>query len=130
MLVRNNEKIMRRAARKPPRPDIGDVFGCEICQDVCPSNRRAPIRTKAALTPHHFAPPLEKLAALIEDEFRAMFRDSPVKRAKYTGFLRKVAIAMGNAGDAKFRPALEKLAASSDTVVSEAAHWALRSLAA
>ncbi len=77
-----------------------------------PRARRHP---KPAFAPRHFAPPLEKLAALTEDDFRAMFRDSPVKRAKYTGFLRNVAIAMGNAGDAKFRPALEKLAASSDT---------------
>ncbi len=103
------------------------VFGCDICQDVCPWNRRAPVASDPAFAPRHFAPPLEKLAALTEDDFRAMFRDSPVKRAKYTGFLRNVAIAMGNAGDAKFRPALEKLSASPDTVVSEAAHWALRS---
>ncbi len=103
------------------------VFGCDICQDVCPWNRRAPITQDPAFAPRQFAPPLEKLAALTEDEFRAMFRDSPVKRAKYAGFLRNVAVAMGNAGDAKFRPSLEKLAASPDPVVSDAAHWALDS---
>ncbi|HLJ51504.1 MAG TPA: tRNA epoxyqueuosine(34) reductase QueG [Bryobacteraceae bacterium] len=108
------------------RAGIGrHVFGCDICQDVCPWNRRAPVTEDVAFSARHFAPPLEKLAALSEDEFRSLFRGSPVKRTKYTGFLRNVAIAMGNAGDSKFRAPLEKLAASRDPVVSETANWAL-----
>jgi len=73
------------------------VFGCDICQDVCPWNRRAPVTDDPAFAPREFAPPLEKLAALTEDEFRAMFRNSPVTRAKYAGFRRNVAVAMANA---------------------------------
>lgn len=105
------------------------VFGCDICQDVCPWNRRAPVTNHAAFAPRELAPPLEKLAGLTEDGFRSLFRGSAVKRTKYTGFLRNVAIAMGNAKNPKFRPALERLAASPDLTVSEAACWALERLA-
>ncbi|HEX8984537.1 MAG TPA: tRNA epoxyqueuosine(34) reductase QueG [Bryobacteraceae bacterium] len=104
------------------------VFGCDICQDVCPWNRRAPETADAAFQPREFAPPLERLAAIGPDEFRAMFRGSPVSRARYSGFLRNVAIAMGNSGMEKFRAPLEKLAASGDAVVEEHARWALSRL--
>lgn len=104
-----------------------NVFGCDICQDVCPWNspRRAAVTEEEAFAPAEFAPPLEQLAGLTPEEFRAMFRDSPVSRAKYSGFLRNVAVAMGNSGLAKFRPALEKLAELDDAVVAEHARWAL-----
>jgi epoxyqueuosine reductase len=101
------------------------VFGCDICQDVCPWNRRAPVTEDPAFAPRLYAPRLEKLAAISEDEFREIFRASPVRRARYNGFLRNVAIAMGNAGLEKFREPLERLAAGSDPVVAEAARWAL-----
>ena len=68
---------------------------------------------------------MEKLASLTEEEFRAVFCDSPIQRAKYTGFLRNVAIAMGNSGHATFRRPLEKLAQFPNELVSEAARWAL-----
>ncbi len=74
----------------------GHVFGCDICQDVCPWNRRAPVTGDPAFQPREFAPPLEKLAAMTEEEFRSMFGGTPVTRARYAGFLRNVAIAMGN----------------------------------
>ncbi len=105
------------------------VFGCDICQDVCPWNRRAPVSGEAAFEAVHFAPPLERLAGLTEDEFRGMFRESPIARARYAGFLRNVAIAMGNARNARFRAPLEKLAASDDAVVKDAALWGLAMLA-
>ena len=101
------------------------VFGCDICQDVCPWNRRAPATEDPAFAARHFAPPLERLAALSEREFLDMFRHSPVRRARYTGFLRNVAAAMGNAGLEKFRAPLEQLAASPDPVVEKAARYAL-----
>ena len=63
-----------------------------------------------------------------EDEFRQTFRRSPVKRAGYNGLRRNVAIAMGNSGDPRFLPALEKLAADADCVVAEHARWALNKL--
>jgi len=73
--------------------------------------------------------PLEKLAALTESEFREVFRASPIQRAKYAGFLRNVAIAMGNSKIEKFREPLEKLAQFPNEMVAEHARWALRQLA-
>jgi len=117
---------LRGAIPEEHRKGVGrHVFGCDICQDVCPWNRRAPSNADALFHPREFAPPLEKLAALSEEEFREMFRGSPVKRTKYSGFLRNVAIAMGNSGDPKFLEALQRLAESEDEVVREAAIWAL-----
>jgi len=111
------------------RAGIGPhVFGCDICQDVCPWNRRAPVTEDPAYTPRTFAPRLDELAAIGIEEFRAMFRDTPIDRARYSGFLRNVAIAMGNAAREQFRPALERLAASDDPVVSDHARWALEQL--
>lgn len=104
------------------------VFGCDICQDVCPWNRRAPVTHEPGFAPRHFAPPLERLAALSEQDFREMFRHSPVRRARYTGFLRNVATAMGNAGLENFRGPLERLAASGDAGVASAARNGLERL--
>jgi epoxyqueuosine reductase len=104
------------------------VFGCDICQDVCPWNRRAPVTSDAAFQPRHYAPPLEKLANVTEEEFGSLFRGTPVIRARYSGFLRNVAIAMGNLGLEKFRGPLERLAVSSDPLVAEHASWGLRQL--
>jgi epoxyqueuosine reductase len=101
------------------------VFGCDICQDVCPWNRRAAVTADPAFAPREFAPPLEKLAALSEAEFRAMFRGSPVNRARYAGFLRNVAVAMGSLGCPEFREPLERLAQSENVLVAEHARWAL-----
>jgi epoxyqueuosine reductase len=106
----------------------GHVFGCDICQDVCPWNRRAPATGDAAFEPRHFAPPLEKLAAVSEDEFRAMFGGTPVTRARYAGFLRNVATAMGSRGLEKLRAPLEKLAVCADALVAEHARWGLKQL--
>jgi epoxyqueuosine reductase len=105
------------------------VFGCDICQDVCPWNRRAEPTAEAAFQPREFAPRLDTLAALTESEFRAMFAGTPVTRAKYSGFLRNVAVAMGNAGRPGFRAPLEKLAQFPDDLVAEHARWALERLA-
>jgi len=117
---------LRGTVPEEHRAGIGThVFGCDICQDVCPWNGRAPVTGDPAFAPLHFAPPLEELAEIGQDEFREMFRGSPVSRARYRGFLRNVAIAMGNARDARFVPALERLAASDDPVVAEHARWAL-----
>jgi epoxyqueuosine reductase len=103
----------------------GHVFGCDICQDVCPWNRRAPVTGDPAFEPRQFAPPLGELAAVTEDEFRSLYRGTPVTRARYSGFLRNVAVAMGNRRLEKFRAPLQNLAASRDPVVAEAARWGL-----
>ena len=121
---------LRAAIPLGHRAAIGPhVFGCDICQDVCPWNRRAPVTADPAFEPREFAPPLEKLAALSEPEFRALFRDTPITRARYAGFLRNVAVAMGNARLPQFRAPLEKLAASADSMVASHARWALSRLA-
>jgi epoxyqueuosine reductase len=106
------------------------VFGCDICQDVCPWNRRAPASSDPAFAPRDPAPPLDRLAALTEEEFARLFRGSPVLRARYDGFLRNVAVAMGASGNGRFVPALERLAAHPSELVREHARWALDRLRA
>ena len=75
-----------------------------------------------------FNPSLETLASLSQDDFRRIFAHSPIKRAKYRGWLRNLCVAMGNSGDARFVPKLEELAAHPDPLVREHAAWALERL--
>jgi epoxyqueuosine reductase len=102
------------------------IFGCDICQDVCPWNRKAPISNAAEFQarPELVNPALEWLAALGVEEFREVFRGSPVKRAKRNGIRRNAAIAMGNSGRKEFVPTLEKLSCDEDESVAESARWA------
>lgn len=79
------------------KDEIGNhLFGCDICQDVCPWNRHAPETGEEAFAPAEFAPRLEELAGLSEEEFHKRFRHSPVRRAKHAGFMRNVANAISN----------------------------------
>ena len=107
------------------RPDIGShVFGCDICQDVCPWNHRAPFTSETAFEPSPHPEP-EKFSYLSPDEIRLTFRDSPMSRSRYTGFLRNVATVMGNLKHEDFRKPLEHLSQSSDPIVKEHALWSL-----
>jgi epoxyqueuosine reductase len=160
------------------RPAMGQmVFGCDICQDVCPWNQKAaragaatlgripefrprliPPADGAASTPARadlpspplagsstppsqeqgssprslFSPELEWIASLDEEEYRRVFRRSPVKRAKYRGLIRNACVALGNSG-AGLEPQarerivklLDRLAASPDELIAEHARWAL-----
>ncbi len=72
-----------------------------------------------------FNPPLEVLASMSEDDFRQTFRHSPIKRAKYRGWLRNLCVAMGNSGDARLAPRLEELSRHADPLIRELAAWAL-----
>jgi epoxyqueuosine reductase len=122
------------------RPGIGwQVFGCDICQDVCPWNRTAPVTPLPAFQPRErlVAPELEWLLSLGVEEFRRVFRGSPVKRAKWRGLIRNACVAAGNKGSrlgaaqrARIRERLASLAAADDEVISEHARWALEQLAA
>jgi epoxyqueuosine reductase len=71
------------------------------------------------------SPPLEALAWLTEDDFRRLFAHSPIKRVKYRGWLRNLCVVMGNSGDPRFVPWLERLAQDDDPVLREHAMWAL-----
>jgi epoxyqueuosine reductase len=106
------------------------IFGCDICQDVCPWNRKAPATNAAEFQPRAglVNPPLEWLTEMSEEEFHSTFRGSPVRRAKRSGLRRNAVIAMGNSGERKFLPLLEKLRSDKDDVVAESADWAARKL--
>ena len=111
------------------RPLMGhEVFGCDICQDVCPWNRKAPATSAAEFQPREglVNPALEWLAEISDGEFREKFRGSAVRRAKRSGLRRNAVIAMGNSGDQRFAPVLEKLKADEDPVVAESAEWAAK----
>lgn len=125
------------------RPLIGNrIFGCDVCQQVCPVNRVAETRLRASgidgemggrprleFRPRETvgsSPALMPLLALTEDEFRERFRHSPVKRAKRRGLLRNVCVALGNLGDPVAVPALERtLRAEPEALVRGHAAWAL-----
>ncbi len=170
------------------RPQMGRAaIGCDICQDVCPWNRKAPVTTLAAFQPREvdripkiedrnsklenrntpsierssrisndefrvsnpdsrvssddfrislFAPSLEWLASLSQEQFSATFRGSAVKRAKWRGLVRNACVALGNSRIAPGSPAyarvvalLERLAASGDSLIADHARWALARLA-
>ena len=102
------------------------VFGCDICQDVCPWNRKAPASSAPEFEPRPglLNPALAWLAEMSAEEFREAFRGSPIRRTKRSGLRRNAAIAMGNSGNKGFLPLLDQLAADDDPSVSESAQWA------
>ena len=133
---------LRGAIPAELREPIGPhVFGCDICQDVCPWNRRAPVTALPNFQPRRreghslFSPELEWLISLTEEEFRGVFRGSPVKRAKWRGLVRNACVALGNSGLRTGEPRyaeicarLSELGASGDSVLAEHARWALARL--
>jgi epoxyqueuosine reductase len=102
------------------------VFGCDICQDVCPWNRKAPASSAPEFQPRPglVNPALAWLAEMSEEDFRQTFRGSPIRRTKRSGLRRNAAIAMGNSGNREFLPVLDNLADDEDESVSEGARWA------
>jgi epoxyqueuosine reductase len=136
------------------RPAMGRaVIGCDICQDVCPWNRKALVTTRAGLLPRQFparegsgkgkmengnsffGPELEWLASFTQEEFSETFRGSAAKRAKWGGIVRNAIVALGNSDierDSAAYPRvtllLSKLADSDDTIIAEHARWALARL--
>ncbi len=104
------------------------VFGCDICQDVCPWNRRAPIavREGSLARAELINPALEWLAGMDAAEFKRRFKGSPVERTRRKRLLRNVAIAMGNSGERRFIAQLQAWMAEDDGVLAEMAAWAVR----
>lgn len=170
---------LRGAIPEDLREDIGElVFGCDICQDVCPWNRRAAITVAQEFSPRTiekrsnselesknsesahevdsitvtnvgppareqdshspvslFAPELEWIASLSQQEFSEAFRRSPMKRAKWRGLVRNACVTLGNArlprgsaAEARVINLLESLARSEDDLIAEHARWALERL--
>jgi epoxyqueuosine reductase len=110
------------------RPLMGNwVFGCDVCQEVCPYNRAAPKATWSALMPDvsQAAPPLLELLTLDEIAFRTRFRGTAVLRAKRCGLVRNACVAAGNWGDPAAIRALTDLLADSEPLVRGHAAWAL-----
>jgi epoxyqueuosine reductase len=135
------------------RERIGNhVFGCDICQDVCPWNNRAPVTQAPEFAPREFyrndgpalsdspaiepqsllEPDLEWLTAMSEAEFRDVFRGSAIKRTKWRGMVRNACVALGNSGVTPDDPAyasvtatLQRLTESPEIYIAESAQWAL-----
>ena len=106
------------------------VFGCDICQEVCPWNRSAPTSAIAGLTRRDelINPALNWLANLDAPTFKREFAGSPLERTRRKRLHRNVAIAMGNSGDPSFVPTLDEWTQADDPVLRDSAAWALRRL--
>ena len=111
-----------------------NVFGCDICQEVCPWNTRGlreippdPLGLRARISPRPewIRPTLEWILALTEEAWRRETRGTALKRTKYRGLLRNALIASGNSGHTDLLPLLEHHAASGDPILAEHARWAI-----
>ncbi len=110
------------------RPKMGNlIFGCDICQEVCPWNSKATPTTESAFHPRegNLAPALLSLVNMTQAEFSSRFKGSPIKRAKRRGFLRNVLVAIGNWGARKALPALEIALSDGEPLVRSHAAWAV-----
>jgi epoxyqueuosine reductase len=115
------------------RPGMGDwIFGCDVCQEVCPWNRKAPETVEPALRPDAVGLTLDliELLGISEEEFRRRFRDTALWRTRRRGLLRNAAIALGNLGDARALPVLQRALDDAEPLVREAARWSIERLTA
>lgn len=104
------------------------VFGCDICQDICPWNQKAPVTSEPAFAPRSGAvnADLGQLLDMDIETFRQRFRKSPVKRAKYTGLLRNALIAAGNSRHEPLKEKIANFLDHEDQQLQEHARWAYR----
>jgi epoxyqueuosine reductase len=113
------------------RPLIGDrIFGCDDCLDACPWNRFAQESRENAFSVLRSTTgmSLREYLELNDDQFRRLFKNSPIKRIKRRGFLRNVCVALGNVGDPSDLPALERAAADPEPLIAEHAAWAIQQI--
>jgi epoxyqueuosine reductase len=106
------------------------IYGCDICQEVCPWNSKAKPTELADFRKNEdlIAPRLNDLAKLTKEEFDQRFKNSPIKRTKYRGFMRNVAVALGNWGSKEALPAVELLINNEDILVQSHAIWAKKQI--
>ena len=113
------------------RSVIGDrIDGCDDCLEVCPWNRFAQQTrdTRFQLPTQLKTLTLRQLALLTDNEFRALFRNSPVKRIKRARFVRNVCVALGNVGTPEDLPVLNQLTRDDDPLIAEHASWAVEQI--
>lgn len=113
------------------RPGIGDwLFGCDICQDVCPWNHRAPPTAEPAFQPAAASNPVDLLALfeLDDNAFRERFRHTPLWRARRRGILRNAAIVLGNQRSSAAVPALIRALNDTEPLIRAACAWALHQI--
>ena len=106
------------------------VFGCDICQEVCPWNRKAALSTEATFKPREdlIDLTLHDLLRLNDAEFRERFRHTPMWRSKRRGMLRNALLSVGARGLDSLRSSVEELLHDDEAIIRDAAAWALRQL--
>jgi epoxyqueuosine reductase len=104
-----------------------NIYGCDICQDICPWNRKAKVSELESFQPRDplYNPDLMYLSQLSIEEFRKVFKNSPIKRAKRRGFIRNVMVAMGNSGHKAFIPYIKEALQDDEALIRTHAAWAL-----
>ncbi|MDW8065998.1 MAG: tRNA epoxyqueuosine(34) reductase QueG, partial [Anaerolineae bacterium] len=124
---------LRDAIPEPYREPMGEwLFGCDICQEVCPFNRprtHQPLRARPTREPRLQPRPLPQLTEILqmsESEFAERFRGSAIKRAKWRGLVRNALIVAGNKRDPTLRPLIERFLQHEDPILREAAEWAIK----
>jgi epoxyqueuosine reductase len=113
------------------RPGLGDwLFGCDVCQEVCPWNRKAPAGQEPDLQGSSDFESLDliEVLGLSEEAFRRRFRGTALWRTRRRGLLRNAALVLGNTGDATALPALQHASEDHEALVSEAARWAIANI--
>ena len=116
---------------KKIREQIGHhVFGCDICQEVCPWNNKSPLTEQQDFFPDKdkYYPEINKLLDMILNHYPSAFTKSPMKRAKQKGLLRNLIIVMGNSQNPEFIPILQNLHIDSDNILLETRNWAMQQL--
>ena len=109
-----------------------NIYGCDICQDVCPWNKEADVTGNREFQPRDglFSPQLSKIAGLSPGEFSKLFKGSPIKRTKRRGLIRNALIAIGNSGSAEFIDQVKTALTDEEPLVRAAAVWAYWKIAA